>query len=77
MSAPQQRAWIPPDRDYDPEIVRWIGTPEQVEDWFVRDLRKSDIPDDYLIQFHEMLKRVTKRRRRRPFLLAQEQKPVS
>ena len=43
----------------------------------MRALRKSDIPDDYLIQFHEMLKRVTKRRRRRPFLLAQEQKPVS
>ena len=59
MSAPQQRAWIPPDRDYDPEIVRWIGTPEQVEDWFVRDLRTSEIPDDYLDQFHEMLNQLT------------------
>ena len=61
MSTPiTKRAWLPPERAYEQEIVRWIGTPQEVEDWFVRDLRKSDIPDDYLIRFHDMLKRVTK-----------------
>ena len=59
MSVPQQRAWIPPDREYDPEIVRWIGTPEHVEDSFVRDLTTNKIPNDYLDQFHEMLNRLT------------------
>ena len=60
MSTPTKRAWLPPERAYEQEIVRWIGTPQQVEDWFVRDLRRSDIPADYLIQLHETLKRATK-----------------
>ena len=59
MSVPQQRAWLPPDRDYDPEIVRWIGTPQQVKDWFVKDLKKSEIPADYLDQSHLILNQVT------------------
>ena len=24
----QKRAWLPPERDYEQVIVRWIGTPQ-------------------------------------------------
>ena len=55
----QNYAWIPPDRVYEQEIVRWIGTPQRVEERFVKLLGTRWIPENYLNDFELMLERVT------------------
>ena len=52
-------AYVPPNRVYNQEIIKWIGDPLKVELDFVKRLRTHIIPDDYLKSFEAMLQNLT------------------